>query len=436
MSSKDNADKKPKINDDFVTENVIRHAKKEDIVKFLNEMAIKEQKMNDVPKEHKFWKTQPVMQEKITEEEYGPIQQNKSKEDIRKEPYIIPDTFVWKNIDLNDEQCLDNVYELLANNYVEDPDKVFRFNYQKELLKWAMSSPGAKEEYHVGVRVKATGKLVAFICAVPASIKINSKILEIVEINFLCVHKKLRDKRLAPVLIKEITRRANLNGIFQAVYTAGIVLPTPIVTCRYFHRSLNPKKLVETGFSYLAPNDNINRLITKLKLPSEPSLPGFRQMRIEDIPQVTIKLNSFLEKYKVSACFNEQEVKHWFLPVNNVVYSYVVQDPNSDEITSFISFYLIPTQVLQHPVHKNINIGYLFYYFYDNQINLHTLLKDALIMAKQNDFDVFNSLVLMDHNESLLHDLHFLPGDGYLNYYLFNYRTPALKNKDLGVVLF
>ena len=36
-----------------------------------------------------------------------------------------------------------------------------------------------------------------------------------VEINFLCVHKKLRSKRLAPVLIKEITRRVNLTGIFQ-----------------------------------------------------------------------------------------------------------------------------------------------------------------------------------------------------------------------------
>jgi hypothetical protein len=36
-----------------------------------------------------------------------------------------------------------------------------------------------------------------------------------VEINFLCVHKKLRSKRLAPVLIKEVTRRVNLQGIFQ-----------------------------------------------------------------------------------------------------------------------------------------------------------------------------------------------------------------------------
>lgn len=53
-----------------------------------------------------------------------------------------------------------------------------------------------------------------------------------VEINFLCVHKKLRSKRVAPVLIREITRRVNLQGIFQAVYTAGVVLPKPVGTCR------------------------------------------------------------------------------------------------------------------------------------------------------------------------------------------------------------
>ena len=57
--------------------------------------------------------------------------------------------------------------------------------------------------------------------------------MKLVEINFLCVHKKLRSKRLAPVLIREITRRVNCQGIFQAVYTAGVVLPKPVGTCRY-----------------------------------------------------------------------------------------------------------------------------------------------------------------------------------------------------------
>lgn len=61
---------------------------------------------------------------------------------------------------------------------------------------------------------------------------------KMVEINFLCVHKKLRSKRVAPVLIREITRRVNLEGIFQAVYTAGVVLPKPVATCRYQHLTL------------------------------------------------------------------------------------------------------------------------------------------------------------------------------------------------------
>lgn len=52
------------------------------------------------------------------------------------------------------------------------------------------------------------------------------------EINFLCVLKSLRSKRLAPVLIKEITRRVNLEKIFHAVYTAGITVPTPFCNAR------------------------------------------------------------------------------------------------------------------------------------------------------------------------------------------------------------
>ena len=82
------------------------------------------------------------------------------------------------------------------------------------------------------MRVSKSNKLVGFISAVPANIRMYDKEKKMVEINFLCVHKKLRAKRLAPVLIREITRRVNIQGIFQAVYTAGVVLPKPVGTCR------------------------------------------------------------------------------------------------------------------------------------------------------------------------------------------------------------
>jgi len=85
---------------------------------------------------------------------------------------------------------------------------------------------------------------VGFISAIPATIRVHQKLVEMVEINFLCVHKKLRTKRMAPVLIKEITRRVNLLSVWQAVYTAGVNIPTPIGAARYWHRNLNPQKLI------------------------------------------------------------------------------------------------------------------------------------------------------------------------------------------------
>ena len=41
-----------------------------------------------------------------------------------------------------------------------------------------------------------------FITAIPATVRAGAAAVPMVEINFLCVHKKLRAKRLAPVLIE------------------------------------------------------------------------------------------------------------------------------------------------------------------------------------------------------------------------------------------
>ena len=78
------------------------------------------------------------------------------------------------------------------------------------------------------------------------------------------------------MLIREITRRVNLRGIWQAAYTAGVVLPKPIGTARYWHRSLNVKKLVEIGFTRLHARTTMSRAHQTLQAGTEtrPS-PGF-----------------------------------------------------------------------------------------------------------------------------------------------------------------
>lgn len=77
-----------------------------------------------------------------------------------------------------------------------------------------MLTPNYIQNWHIGVRVSKTKKLFGFISGIPIKTVINTREVKMAEVNFLCVHKKLRAKRLAPVLIKEITRRVNLTGVW------------------------------------------------------------------------------------------------------------------------------------------------------------------------------------------------------------------------------
>ena len=204
--------------------------------------------------------------------------------------------FEWCTLDVNDDTHLDEMYVLLTENYVEDDDNMFRFDYSKDFLQWALQPPHYHTEWHVGVRATKSGKLMAMITGVPALMHAYDSSMKMAEINFLCIHKKLRTKRLAPVLIKEVTRRINLTGVFQAVYTAGVVLPKPVASCRYYHRSINPKKLIEVGFSRLAPRMTMARTIKLFKLPDEPEIPGIRPMTEEDVPSACKLLDNYLKK--------------------------------------------------------------------------------------------------------------------------------------------
>ena len=126
---------------------------------------------------------------------------------------------------------------------------MFRFDYSIPFLRWAMMPPGQFPEWVLGVVAGKKKKLFGFISAIPVHMNVNGTPVLMAEINFLCVHKNLRAHRMAPVLIKEITRRVNCRDIWQACYTAGVTIPTPIANSTYWHRSLNPKKLIEIRFS-------------------------------------------------------------------------------------------------------------------------------------------------------------------------------------------
>jgi len=60
----------------------------------------------------------------------------------------------------------------------------------------------------------------------------------------------------------------NLAGIWQAAYTAGVVLPKPVATATYWHRALQPRKLIAVNFTRLA---------------ARPDAQAARRLRPEDV---------------------------------------------------------------------------------------------------------------------------------------------------------
>ncbi|KAL5529694.1 hypothetical protein ACEPAG_5679 [Sanghuangporus baumii] len=423
---------------------------------------------------HKFWATQPVPQPgEGPPEEDGYIEPPMPREEVRQEPYPLPKDFEWVILDLDDPNQIKEVYDLLSLHYVEDDHATFRFRYTAEFLEWALKPPGYHKEWHIGVRVKSNKKLIGFISGVPITIRVRGHTFHASEINYLCVHKKLRSKRLAPVLIKEVTRQCHLKGIFQAIYTGGVVVPTPVSTCRYFHRTINVSKLVEIGFTYVPRNMTLARMTRLQKLPSTPHLAnsGLREMQEKDIPQVAALHTRYMERFTMMPVMSLEEVKHQFLSglgvgeapkewkgrrEKQVVWAYVVENPQTHKITDFFTFYSLPSTIMQSTKYDLLEAAYLFYYASDVAFQegseedgrlkkrLQELITDALIIASGAGFDVFNALSLMD-NYQFTTDLKFGQGDGLLNYYLYNWRTAPLAGlneaggvpagKGVGVVM-
>lgn len=399
-----------------------------------------------VARDHKFWKTQPVPQladEVAADGEggaattaaarHGAIDAPKTVADVRAEPYAMPAGFVWSEIDFRQPEQAREVYDLLTHNYVEDDDAMFRFDYSVEFLTWALTPPGYHRDWHIGVRSQANNKLLAFISGIPVTTTVYEHSMAMAEVNFLCVHKKLRSKRLAPVLIKEVTRRVNLRDIWQAVYTAGVMLPMPLTSCRYFHRSLNPKKLIEVGFSPLPPRMTITGVIKSLALPTKPATPGFRPMEPKDVPAVTALLKTYLTKFHLTSEYKEEDVRHWMLPRDGVISSYVVENPTSHEVTDFCSYYHLPSTIIGNDKYRTLNAAYSFYNV-ATSVPLTALMQDLLVVAKKDKHDVFNALNLME-NEEFLQPLKFGPGSGELQYYLYNWRCPRMSPSSIGIVL-
>ena len=418
--------------------NQIRNLKK-------TQELIKMGEFSGLKSDFKFWSTQPVPQfNKPLNIEFGPILKDINIENIPKEPYTLPEGFEWKEINLNIVSDIDKLYEFLKSNYIEDESHLFGSDYSKDFLKWFLSPPGMNNDWLLSVvkedKIKNKKKIIGFISAIPTKLSINNNEINMAKVCFLCVKKEFRKKRLTPVLIKEITRRINLKNIWQGIYKTFAYLPKAFTKSQYFYRVINLKKLLDVQYTYLPNNKmSLGNALKKYDLPDEPKISGFRKMEEKDLEQIYNLILERNKKYKIYEVLNKKEVEHWFLPRNNIVYTYVLED-EEHKITDFCSFYSMQRTILNqdkngdNPASKYKKINFAFELInYNTSISMKELLRSAVILAKQNNFDAYHCIDYKENADNFK-ELLFSEKIGKMKYYLYNFVVPETPIDDFSLM--
>lgn len=124
-------------------------------------------------------------------------------------------------------------------------------------------------------------------------------------------------------------------------------------------------------------------------------------MESGDVNATLSLLKRYLARMDMAQVFNKTEFEHWMFPrekpKEQVVWSYVVEDPKTKKITDFFSFYNLESTVIGNKKHSVIKAAYLFYYATETAFGedegvykkrLNELMRDALILGKKVRFSL------------------------------------------------
>ena len=249
--------------------------------------------------EMKSWEGLPLLFPGQDMGEVGPIE---SSFDVTDKPYPLPQGFEWYNVNSR------NVDEI---------------SMSKNMLRWFLSFTQCKMRYLLGIRLSSTKKLASLLTYIPCNVRIGGKLLSVVNLQHTIrlspdTHEE-QIYQLCNASIKETMRILGSEGIFQAtIFHNHSIIPKPVITYDVYFWDSHLQSL-----PYATP-----RTV------------GLRRMKPSDVPKALTLTNQYTSQFEIGQVFqSEEEFSHWFLsPLVDNITTYVVEEPNSGNITDMFSF--------------------------------------------------------------------------------------------------
>ena len=385
---------------------------------------------------HKFWCKQPMteMNEIVAKDTL--INKPIGELTISNVPTKLPTDFEWMNLKLSNKEHMERLL-ILLNTYYTSSNQ-FSQIHTEEFMKWYYD----EKSIHLCVKSSKHNLFVGYVCGKIVKSQVNRLKSDFIEVRLLCVHQQLRNKKLVPCLITELTRQFNLLGYDKSFFSSNVYINKPLISTKNYLRPINVDRLLNTGFLKI---DTKNTNITEENIKQanevivENKSKNFVKMEEYHLEPAFNLFNTYIDKYNFHPLFTFEEFTHLFYN-NKFVKSYVfIEKENEDDddedayVIDFASYYVTEIEVLKTDyVNKIIKKGTLFYYT-SSDATIYSILKNILIAAKENYVDVFSASNIMEHGE-VLKELNFEEFGHDLHYYLYNWKVKTMNNNQIGMI--
>ena len=236
--------------------------------------------------------------------EIGPIETSTC---VRHKPYPLAQGFEWSILSSSN---FDEIIQLYT-------DCGPLYTLSRKFLKWLISSPLYKKGCLLGIRSSTSKKLIWVVISIPYNIRIGERLLSVVHCNPSDIEKQRN--YLFNAGIKETMRMLGYEEIFQAtILTNQHVIPKSVIIHDVYLCDLRSYSLPYTS----------SRTV------------GLKRMKPSDVPKAFTLTNQYTSQFEIGQVFqSEEEFSHWFLsPLRDDLTTYVVEEPNSGNITDMFSF--------------------------------------------------------------------------------------------------
>lgn len=346
---------------------------------------------------HLFWDEQPVSR--------GVGIDGKILKNINIKTKIkVPDGYKLVNIDVDNE-----FISFIKNNYIKCE------YYDLDYMKWIFTSP-CEYKFLYGLRDEKTNELIGTITSRSIKMKLpvsnennknnETKLKKVLYVDFLCVKKSHRDKRLAPLLIsKMVETYKNIN--YDTCFFSKDEKPLPF------------KYISKVNYHLCKGSEIGNKSQNQIR----------NQNQIEKINESNCNdahkffMNN-VRKYKIYQSFTFEEFKHYFM--NGKIDTYVKFTSSKSESKSISDF----ISILRY-TYENQKYIFIQYLFFENQ-NENQNLKSLTSISDFNDSNIILSdfqckTQLKYLNKSKLDYIH------PMYYHLYNYEIKKTQNTDFCI---